>query len=144
MSNFSINPLQRWACWTYKSDLGSTTKCDQNHISHICKLVTLKALTKHEHLFNEPALEASSLNKISCLAPALGVSKYTIDIDVILITLFVLLKSDLDVQQIPNSMNFDEYNLQAPTLRWKSVFFRWTEKINFFLKILFFGDTRPN
>ncbi len=26
-----------WVCWTVKSDLSSTTKWDQNNISHICK-----------------------------------------------------------------------------------------------------------
>ncbi len=46
----------RWFCWTSKPDLSSTTvQCDQNHFSHICKLVTPKARAKHEHLFNEPA-----------------------------------------------------------------------------------------
>jgi hypothetical protein len=40
--------------------------------------------------------EAGSLNKSSCLAPVLGV---TIVTDMILVTLVVLLKSHLDVQQ---------------------------------------------
>ncbi len=40
-----------------KSDLCSTTKCDQNHISFtIINLVTPKAGAKHELLFNKPAL----------------------------------------------------------------------------------------
>jgi hypothetical protein len=42
---------------------------------------------------------AGSLNKSSCLVPYLGVIKFIIVIDMILVTLFVKLKSDLDVQQ---------------------------------------------
>ncbi len=44
-------------------------------------------------------LEAGWLNKTSCFAPALGVTKFIIVTKMNLVTLFVLLKSDLDVQQ---------------------------------------------
>jgi hypothetical protein len=37
--------------------------------------------------FYSPASEADSLNKSSCLAPALGVTRFIIDIDIILVTL---------------------------------------------------------
>ncbi len=55
-------------------------------------LVTPKVLAKHEHSFNKPAsvhsdTEAGSLNRSSCLAPALGVTKFIIAIDMILVTL---------------------------------------------------------
>jgi hypothetical protein len=56
---------QRWVCCTSRSDLSTTTKCDQNYISHICKLITPKTQAKHEHLFNEPASGLSfSFSKI--------------------------------------------------------------------------------
>jgi hypothetical protein len=45
------------------------------------------------------ASEAGSLNKSSCLAPALGVSKFIIITNMIMVTIVVLLKSDLDAQQ---------------------------------------------
>jgi hypothetical protein len=38
-------------------------------------LVTPKAGAKHELLFNKPATEVGSLNKSSCLAADLGVTK---------------------------------------------------------------------
>jgi hypothetical protein len=50
-------------------------------------------------MFNEPTSEDSLLNKRSCLAHALGVTKFIIILDMILVTLLVVLKSDLDVQQ---------------------------------------------
>ncbi len=65
-------------------------------------LVTHKAGAKGEPLFNKPASvqrsssKAGLLNKSSCLAPTLGVTKF------IIVTgshFAVLLKSDLDVQQ---------------------------------------------
>jgi len=43
--------------------------------------------------------KSSLLNKCSCLAPTLGVTKFIIVKDMISVTLFVLLKSDIDVQQ---------------------------------------------
>jgi hypothetical protein len=39
-------------------------------------LVTPKAGGKHETLFDKPATEVGSLNKSSCLAAALGVTKF--------------------------------------------------------------------
>ncbi len=50
-------------------------------------------------MFNKPASEAGLLNKSLRLAPALGVTKVIIDIGMILVTLFVLLKSEFHVQQ---------------------------------------------
>ncbi len=38
-------------------------------------------------MFNKPTKEVSLLNKISCLAPALGVTKIKLVIDIILVTL---------------------------------------------------------
>ncbi len=43
--------------------------------------------------------EASLLNKSSCLDATLGVTKFIAVNGISLVTLFVLLKSDLDVQQ---------------------------------------------
>ncbi len=48
-------------------------------------LITPAAAAKNELLFNKP--ESSSLNKNSYLAPALGVTKFIIDMDMILVTL---------------------------------------------------------
>jgi hypothetical protein len=48
-------------------------------------LVTPKAAAKREHLFNKP--EAGWLNKSSGLSLALGVTKFTKEIDMILVTL---------------------------------------------------------
>jgi hypothetical protein len=42
----------------------------------IMNLVMTKAASKHELLFNKPTLEAGLLNKSSCLAYALGVTKF--------------------------------------------------------------------
>jgi hypothetical protein len=53
----------------------------------VINLVTPKARAKHEQLFNEPATEAGSLNKSSCSAPALGVTKFSVIKDIILVTL---------------------------------------------------------
>jgi hypothetical protein len=39
-----------------KSDLSGTSKCDQNHISHICKLITPKA---------ELSMSICSTNRVS-------------------------------------------------------------------------------
>ncbi len=50
-------------------------------------LVTPKAAAKHELWFNEPASVAGLLNKSSHLAPALGVTKFIIVLDMILVTL---------------------------------------------------------
>ncbi len=50
-------------------------------------------------MFNKPTSEAALLNKSSCLVRALGVTKFINMRYVILVTLFVILKSDLDVQQ---------------------------------------------
>ncbi len=55
-STHSFFMNHRRVCCASKSDLSNSTKCDQNHISHICKLVTPKAQAKHEHLFIELAL----------------------------------------------------------------------------------------
>jgi hypothetical protein len=46
-----------------------------------------KAGAKHYLLFNKPATRAGLLNKISCSAPALDVTKFTIVRDMILVTL---------------------------------------------------------
>jgi hypothetical protein len=48
---------------------------------------------------NPPTLEAGSLNKCSCLARALGVTKFITIIAMFWSHFVVLLKSDLDVQQ---------------------------------------------
>jgi hypothetical protein len=58
----------------------------------IMNLVTPKAAPKHEVLFKKPAFivyssEAGSLNNRSCLAATLGVTKFTIVTDMILVTL---------------------------------------------------------
>jgi hypothetical protein len=50
-------------------------------------------------MFNKPISEGSSLNESLCLAGSLGVTKFTILREMILITFFVLLKSVLEVQQ---------------------------------------------
>jgi hypothetical protein len=53
----------------------------------VMNLVTPKVGAKCELLFNKPTSEAGLLNKSSCLAPALGVTKFLIVTDMILITL---------------------------------------------------------
>jgi hypothetical protein len=50
-------------------------------------LVTPKAAAKHRLLFNKLASEAGLLNKFSCLARALGVTKFTNVKAMILVTL---------------------------------------------------------
>jgi hypothetical protein len=42
----------------------------------VIKLRTPKAAAKHELLCNKPAHDTGLLNKSSCLAPALGVTKF--------------------------------------------------------------------
>ncbi len=54
-----------WVCWTSKSDMRNTTKCDPNHISDIGNF---------GHTCS------------SCLAPTLGVTKIMIVKDLILVT----------------------------------------------------------
>jgi hypothetical protein len=50
-------------------------------------------------MLNKPTSEADLLNKWSCLARGLGVAKFRIVKDIILVTLVVLLKYNLYVQQ---------------------------------------------
>ncbi len=52
-------------CRTSKSDLSSKTKCDQKHISCICKLVTPKAGAKKELLFNKPVSASPSISDLT-------------------------------------------------------------------------------
>ncbi len=68
----------------------SPTKVAQQSVTRFINiaalnLVALKAVAKHERLFNKPV--ASSLNKSLRLAPALGVTKLIVVIDMILVTL---------------------------------------------------------
>ncbi len=51
----------------------------------------------HEHLFNKS--DSGLLNKSSWLAAALGVTNFIAIITMNLVTVVVLLKSDLDLQQ---------------------------------------------
>jgi hypothetical protein len=90
-------------------------------------LVTSKAGAKHEHLFNVPASEAGLLNEISCLALALGVTKFIIITDMIWVTLCLLLKSDLDVQQTHLSL----YKNLFQDLKFN--FEKWTGFFRYFL-----------
>jgi hypothetical protein len=53
----------------------------------IMNLVTPKTGAKHELLFNELATVAGSLNKSLRLAATLGVTKFIVVIDMILVTL---------------------------------------------------------
>jgi len=41
----------RWVCWTFKSDLRSTTRCDQIIDLAFVNLVTPKGVAKHELLY---------------------------------------------------------------------------------------------
>ncbi len=50
-------------------------------------------------MLNEPTSEAGLLNKSSCLAPALGVTKIIIVTDIFWSHFVVLLKSYLDAQR---------------------------------------------
>ncbi len=50
---FASRSILRCVCWTTKSDLSSTTKCNQNDIFDNYDFVTPKARAKHEHLFNK-------------------------------------------------------------------------------------------
>ncbi len=53
----SINWSPRWICWSFKSDLSSTTRYHQRDISNICKFGNTKARAKHNLLFNKMASE---------------------------------------------------------------------------------------
>jgi hypothetical protein len=79
-----LRGVQRLVCLTSKSDLRSTLKYDQNRIVDISNLVTPKAAAKHELV---QQTDLSSLNKSSCLAPALDVTKFMIVRDLIRNTL---------------------------------------------------------
>jgi hypothetical protein len=54
-------------------------------------------------MFNKPTSEGSLFNKSLCLTPALGVTKFTIDIDIILVHFVVLLKLNLMFINKPTS-----------------------------------------
>ncbi len=62
-------------------------------------LVAPKGAAQHNHLFSKPTTEASLLNKSSSLAPALGVTKFMIVTDMLLVRLCCATQSDLVVQQ---------------------------------------------
>ncbi len=64
----------RWVCWTSKSGLSSTTKCDKIIFLAVLNVVAPRAGAKHELIFNQPASEASLWSRSSCLAAALGVT----------------------------------------------------------------------
>ncbi len=51
----STNQPLKLICWTTKSDLSSTIKCDQFITITTMNLVTPKAAVKYEHLFNKRA-----------------------------------------------------------------------------------------
>ncbi len=89
----STNSPQRPVYWTSKSDLSCTAKWDKNHGN---SLVTLK-----QWLSLSICSEAGKLNKGSCLASALGVTKviFVIHMRWVWSHFVVLLKLDLDVQQ---------------------------------------------
>ncbi len=72
---------QRLGCLASNSDLNSTTKCDPNHISGFLNLLMPKARAFVQQI------KAGWLNKISCLAPASGVTKLIIVKGIILVTL---------------------------------------------------------
>ncbi len=48
-------PISEVVCRSSKSDLSSTTKCDQNHSSGIRDFGHTKAGAKHKLLINKPA-----------------------------------------------------------------------------------------
>ncbi len=54
----------------------------------VINLVTPKAEAKRELLFNKPTSKASSLNNSLLLAPALGVTKFIIVEDMILVAFY--------------------------------------------------------
>jgi hypothetical protein len=62
-------------------------------------LITLVVLPKSDLDVQQTLSEAGLMNRGSCVARALGVTKFMNKRDMILVTLVVLLKSDLDVQQ---------------------------------------------
>jgi hypothetical protein len=72
--------------------------------------VTLFMLPK---MFNKATSEAGLFSKSSCLAPDLGVSKFANVKLMILVTLFMLLKSDLDFQKNHRRLWFVEQNVHA-------------------------------
>jgi hypothetical protein len=79
--------IQWWVCRTPKLDLGSITKCDQFHKMIAVILITPQAAAKCELLFKKLTYEAGLLNNSSCLAPALGVAKFSKYGDMIGVTL---------------------------------------------------------
>ncbi len=52
----------RWVYWASKSDLSSTTKCEQNRVFDQYEFGTPKPGTKHELLFNEQSTENQQNN----------------------------------------------------------------------------------
>ncbi len=78
---------QRWVCRTSKFDVNRKQSVTESMAMTIMNLVTPKVRAKYELLFNKLASEAGLLNKCSCLARALGVTKFIIVSDMILVTL---------------------------------------------------------
>jgi hypothetical protein len=77
-------------------------------------LVTPKARAKHELLFNEPA--SGLLNKRSCLAPALGVTKFTTIIAMLFHTSFSCSLSPAKIFNKPTSEFVNRvYDFQSST-----------------------------
>jgi hypothetical protein len=67
--------------------LSSSFRCDQIHNRHRYHLGhTLLCYLSRTLMFNEPASEAGLLNKRSCLAPALVVTKFIIVGDMSLVS----------------------------------------------------------
>ncbi len=72
--------------------------------------VTLFMIPK---VFNKATSKAGLFSKSSCLALAQDVTKFTNFRDMILVTLFMLLKSDLDFQKSHLRLWFVEQNVHA-------------------------------
>jgi hypothetical protein len=75
------------------------TKLTQNLLTRFFWGSTISLTIDIYRIYVRLDSEAWLLNKSSCLAPALGVTKFLVVTDMIWAHFDVLLKSDLDVQQ---------------------------------------------
>jgi hypothetical protein len=67
-------------------------------------------------MFNKPTSEANSLNKSSCLAPTLGVTKLIIFIDIDMTWVTLCCATDLDVNKpASNDGSLNKSSSLAPT-----------------------------
>jgi hypothetical protein len=94
----STNPPRRPVCWTSKST-SVPYRWPKSYLSFINWSHLKLELSVSFYSTYRPLILRSVCWTVSCLAQALGVTKFISMTYIILVTLFVLLKSDLDVQR---------------------------------------------